>query len=259
MSEVFDRGGQAKVRRPVDAGPPLPVVASITAALVVAGIVVPLLASGGQAYPSPLDGGQTLQSYVASHPEALQWAALFQFAASIPLAVLTASMVARLHALGVRAAGPMIALVGGGLASAAMALSACGQWMLSRMPADAPPPLLHAVHDLVFITGGPWQVVASGLLLAGIAVSAAFHRLLPRPVWITGVALAVVCELATLTFATTTAAYLLPVGRFGGIVWLVAAAVQLPRERPRRPDAAPNTSPAASTTSAGKTTTGARR
>jgi len=259
MSEHLDRVGQAGVRRPVEAGPPLPVVASIAAALVVAGIVVPLLASGGQAYPSPLDGGQTLQSYVASYPEALQWAALFQFAASIPLAVLTASMVARLHALGVRAAGPMIALVGGVLASAAMALSACGQWMLSRMPADAPPPLLHAVHDLVFITGGPWQVVASGLLLAGIAVSAAFHRLLPRPVWITGVALAVVCELATLTFATTTAAYLLPVGRFGGIVWLVVAAVQLPRERPRRPDAAPNTSPAASTTSAGKTTTGARR
>lgn len=259
MPEHLDRVGQAGVRRPVEAGPPLPVVASIAAALVVAGIVVPLLASGGQAYPSPLDGGQTLQSYVASHPEALRWAALFQFAASIPLAVLTASVVARLQALGVRAAGPMIALVGGVLASAAMALSACGQWMLSRMPADAPLPLLHAVHDLVFIAGGPWQVVAFGLLLAGVAVSAAFHRLLPRPVWVTGVALAVVCELATLTFAITAAAYLLPVGRFGGIVWLVVAAVQLPRERPRRPDAAPNSSPAASTTSTARTSTGEKR
>ncbi len=259
MWKRLDRAGHVGVRPPVEAGPPLPVVASIAAALVVAGIAVPLLASGGQGYPSPLDGGQTLQSYVASHPEALQWAALFQFAASIPLAVLTASVVARLHALGVRAAGPMIALVGGVLASAAMAVSACGQWVLSRMPADAPPPLLHAVHDLVFIAGGPWQVVASGLLLAGIAVSAAFHRLLPRPVWVSGVVLAVVCELATLTFASTAAAYLLPIGRFGGMVWLVVAAVQLPRERPRRPDATPNTSPAASTSSAGKTTKGARR
>lgn len=74
----------------------------------------------------------------------------------------------------------------------------------------------------------------------------------------TGLALAVVCELATLTFATTAAAYLLPVGRFGGIVWLVVAAVQLPRERPRRPDVAPNSSPA-STTRAGRTTTGEKR
>ena len=236
MAEHVDRAGQAGVRRPVDAGPPLAAVASIAAALMVAGIVVPVLVSGGQGYPSPLDDGQALQSYVASHPDALRWAALFQFAASIPLVVLTASVVARLHALGVRAAGPMIALVGGVLASAAMALSACGQWVLSRTTTDAPPSLLHAVHDLVFITGGPWQVVASGLLLAGIAVSAAFHRLLPRPVWVTGVALAVVCELATLTVATPAAAYLLPVGRFGGIVWLIVAAVQLPRERQRRPD-----------------------
>ena len=47
-----------------------------------------------------------------------------------------------------------------------------------------------------------------------------------------------VCELATLTFATPVAAYLLPVGRFGGI-WLIVAAVQLPRERQRRPDPVP--------------------
>lgn len=222
------------VRRPARAGPPLPLVAGMAAALTVAGIGVPLLASGGTGYPSPFAAEATLVSYVADHPNALSLAALFQFAASIPLLVFTASVASRLNALGVRAAGPLIALAGGLVASAASAVSACGQWVLSRLSADAPPDLLSSMRDLVFITGGPWHVVAFGLLLAGVAVSAAFHRLLPRPLWTAGIALAVVCELATITFATDTAAYLLPVGRLGGLAWLVAAAVLLPQTRRRR-------------------------
>lgn len=228
------RASALRVRAAGDAGPPLPLVASISVALVVAGIVVPLLLSGGQAYPSPSDEGEGLASYVASYPAALKFAALFQFAASVPLAVFSASVVARLHALGVRAAGPMIALVGGVCASIALALSASGQWVLSGMSPTSSTELLEAVRDLVFIAGGPWHVVAFGLLLAGISVSAAFHRLLPRPMWIAGVVLAVVCELATLAFATTQATYLVPLGRFGGLLWLVGAAVLLPRKRPRR-------------------------
>ena len=217
-----------------DGGPPLPLVAGIAAALAVAAIVLPLVVTGGQPYPSPFGGSGALRQYVAAHADALRYTAVLQFAASVPLLVFTASVVARLHALGVRAAGPTIAQVGGVAAAAALAVSACAQWVLSRLPADADAGVLGLVRDLAFIAGGPWYVVASGLLLAGIAVPAAFYRLLPRAMWSTGVLLAVVCELATLAFLTPVAAYLLPLGRFGGLVWLVLVAAVLPRRRPSR-------------------------
>ena len=217
-----------------DGGPPLPLVAGIAAALSVAAIAVPLLVTGGQAYPSPFSGSGALRQYVAAHADALRYTAVLQFAASVPLLVFTASVVARLHALGVRAAGPTIALVGGVAAAAALAVSACAQWVLSRLPAESDAGVLGLVRDLAFIAGGPWYVVASGLLLAGIAVPAPFYRLLPRAMWVTGVGLAVVCELATLAFLTPAAAYLLPLGRFGGLLWLVLVAVLMPRRRPSR-------------------------
>lgn len=143
----------------------------------------------------------------------------------------------RLHSLGVRAAGPSMALAGGLLASAAMAASACVQWALSGTPADAPAALLRALHDLAFVTGGPWRAAGLGLLLAGVAVSSGDHRLLSRPVWIAGVVLAVLCELATLTLALP-AAYLIPLRRFGGLAWLIVAGLHLPVRRAHRGTAA---------------------
>ncbi|WP_206340344.1 DUF4386 domain-containing protein [Blastococcus litoris] len=205
--------------------------AGVAAALAVAAVVVPLIVAGGDAYPSPFGDAGVLAAYVGAHPDALRVTALLQFAASVPLAVLTASVVARLHALGVRAAGAMIALVGGVAAATAAAVSACAQWALSRLPETSGEALPGLVRDVAFAAGGPWYVVGSGLLLAGIAVTAAYYGLLPRVLWITGVALAVVSELATFVFVAPVAAYLIPVGRFGGLAWLVLVAVRLPRDR----------------------------
>ena len=226
--------GTSPPRRPAEAGPPLPLVAGITTGLVLAGIVVPAVVAGAT-FPSPfLDDRGALPGFVAGEARAVQLSAFFLFAASVPLAVLTAALTGRLHGLGVRAAGPAIALAGGLLASAGLALCAAAQWALARTGDGAPAALVRALADVAFVTGGPWHVVGLGLLLAGVAVSAAFTGLLPRPVWQAGVVLAVVCELSTLVLLVPGAAYLLPVGRFGGLAWLVVAAVLLPRRRPAR-------------------------
>lgn len=229
-------GTRQHPRRPAEAGPPLAPVVGVSAALFLAGIVVPLVVASGEPYPAPMTGGDknALPAYLAAHANALRLGAFFQFASSVPLAVFTAAAVGRLHALGVRAAGPTIGLAGGLLGSVALAVSACAQWVLSRLFPDAPEALLGGLRDLAFVTGGPWHVVGLGLLLAGIAVSSAFHRLLPRPVWVTGVALAVICELTTLTLALPSAAYLIPLGRFGGLAWLIVVALLLPIRRPHR-------------------------
>jgi hypothetical protein len=211
---------------------------AVSAGLFVAGVVVPLVLAG-EAYPSAVsstDGGGgagNLSRYVAEHSDALRAAGLFHVASSIPLAIYAASVVARLHALGVRAAGPLIALSGGVLASVALAVSGCAQWVLSRAEA-APPRRWQPCGTRPSSPGGPWHVMALGLLIAGVSVSAAFHRLLPRSLWVAGVGLAAVCELSTLALAVDAAAYLLPVGRFGGLAWLIAAGSTLPSSRPRR-------------------------
>ena len=137
-----------RVRRPAEAGPPLPFVAAVSLGLFMASIVVPLLVGDGRGYPPPETTEPEFRAYLAANADAVSYAALFQFASSVPLAVFTASAVARLHALGVRAAGPSIGLAGGVLASAALATSACMQWVLSRTsPADSPE-LLQALRDL---------------------------------------------------------------------------------------------------------------
>jgi len=96
---------------------------------------------------------------------------------------------------------------------------------------------VRALHDLAFVTGGPWRAAGLGLLLAGVAVSSGDHRLLSRPVLFAGFVLAVLCELATLTLALP-AAYLIPLRRFGGLAWLIVAGLHLPVRRAHRGTAA---------------------
>jgi hypothetical protein len=93
------------------------------------------------------------------------------------------------------------------------------------------PSVVRPLADLAFATGGPGAIVFLGLLVAGIAVPAAVGRLLPRPVWIAGIAFAAVAELCTIALLSKPAAVLLPIARFGSLAWLIAAAALLPASR----------------------------
>lgn len=81
------------------------------------------------------------------------------------------------------------------------------------------------------VTGGPGHVVPLGLLIAGIAVIDAFGGLLPRPLALVGVAIAIVAEVSTISIALHGGGILLPIARFAGYAWLIAAAALLPRNR----------------------------
>lgn len=207
-------------------GPPLGPVIGISLALFVASLVVPLLVTG-QSYPSPRGPATDLADYIAEHPAGLRLSALFLFASSVPLLVFGAAAASQLRRLRVRVAGPLIGMCGAVVASASLALTGLLQWTLSRVAADASA-LQVALRDLAFITGGPWHTVGLGLLVAGIAVPAWFLRLLPRPLAATGIGLAVICELTTLAIVLDPAAYAIPVGRLGGLLWLLAAGILLP-------------------------------
>jgi len=93
------------------------------------------------------------------------------------------------------------------------------------------PAVVRALDDLAFLTGGPAQVVAFGLLLAGIAVPSPIVGLLPRWVAVAGLVLAAAAKLLTLVLISPGLGLLLPRARFGGTAWLIVAGATLPFTR----------------------------
>jgi hypothetical protein len=84
-----------------------------------------------------------------------------------------------------------------------------------------------------FAAGGPGFVVAFGLLIAGVSVPTLLGRIGPRPLAVAGLVLAGVAVVAVLSLVVTPLSFLLPVVRFGGLVWLVWTSAVLPVTRRR--------------------------
>lgn len=205
-------------------GPPLPLPAAAYGALTVAAAVT---------YPGPLptaDAASALATLQA-HPIAAQVSAVLLIGASAPLAVWAAAASQRLQALGARVAGPIIGLVGGVLAAASLLLSGLVAWTAAGAAPLGDAPLVRALSTLSFGLGGVGFAVTSALLLAGVAVPALVLRLVPRGLAIAGLVVAAVGVLSLVSLLFPALALLLPVARFGGVLWLVAVSVALPLSR----------------------------
>jgi len=213
-------------------GPPLGVLAAVSAVLFLLGLFVAAAVAGGFP-PAPTASAHTIADYFRAHRTAVHIAALFQFGSAVPLALYAASASARLRNLGIRAPGATIGLVGGVLSAGFLALSALISWVLSRPEVASDPTLVRAFQDFGFITGGTGHVVFLGLLVAGIAVPALFTGILPRPLAVVGLVFALIAELSTLTVITDALNPLLPIARFPILAWLIIAGFLLPATRPR--------------------------
>ncbi|MGI5328423.1 hypothetical protein [Actinomadura nitritigenes] len=69
------------------------------------------------------------------------------------------------------------------------------------------------------------------LLVAGLSARGLVAGLLPRPVAWIGLVVALAGMVRTLTLVGSGFAFLVPVVRFGGLLWLIAAAALPPRTR----------------------------
>ncbi len=179
--------------------------------------------------PHPDAAGVAVLAYNATHATAVKIGSWLLFASAVPLTIATAVIYRRLRALGITAPGSAIALAGGVLAAGALTLSGMFAWTGGRLPADASPALARALADISFLAGGPAYAAMFALLIAGIAVPALLVRLLPRPLATAGIILAGAGAVSTVTLLSLDVAFLLPVVRFGGTAWLIAAAILLPR------------------------------
>ena len=179
----------------------------------------------GGIMPLPYGPAVPIQQYVHSQPLALHIIAVALFGSSVLLAVYAAAMGSRLRGLGVRGAGPTVAVVGGTLAAGALAVTGLLGWTLSRPEVAGDPALVSALYYLSFVIGGPGHVVALGLLVAGISAAGVLAR--------TGFAIAALCALTTLVLAWTVLGPILPVARVAALAWLIVAGAWLPTRRTR--------------------------
>ncbi|MEU9017182.1 DUF4386 domain-containing protein [Actinomadura sp. NPDC048394] len=211
-------------RRP-QSGPPLLVPVLAFTALTIAYVVA------NRSTPHPDASGAEVLRYAQDHGTAIKAGTFLLLGSAFPLTVAAGVLYRRLRALGITAPGSAITLAGGILAAGMLALSAMFGWAGGRLPADASPALARALADLSFLSGGPAYAATFALLVAGLSVTGLLARLLPRPMCWVGLAIALAGMAGTLTLVGSGFAYLVPVVRFGGLLWLIAAAVMMPRTR----------------------------
>ena len=222
-----DIGKGTVSRRAPQGGPPLLALALPYAALTLAGLVI------GAGVTRPDDTPAEVARLLLDHQAAATVLSAAVFGASVPLVIWSATAYRRLRRLGVTAPGSAIAFAGGLLASASLALSGLVSWTAATTAPVLTPEILRALSTLAFAAGGPGFVPFFALLVAGVAVPGLLLGLLPRQWAWAGLVIAALGMLAVLSLLTPALYPLLPVGRFGGLVWLVAVSVLLPRTRPR--------------------------
>jgi hypothetical protein len=185
--------------------------------------------AGKPHFPGPWESAQTITDYFRENSSAVLTCAFFQFGASVPFGIFTATVVSRLHFLGVRAAGPFIALFGGLAMCFNLATSALILWVMAYPGVAQDAAVLRALYYAMFALGGVGYSVPLGLLIAGVCIPAAVMKLLPKWLVVFGLVLAVVGELSWFSLIFPKALFLIPLTRFPGFVWLIAAGFMLPK------------------------------
>jgi len=231
---IMNRDTQVLPQVARHAGPHPGIVAIVFTALFLAGLVPVTLLVGNTHFPSPLQPTDEIVAYFRDHSTKVRICAFFQFASAIPLGIYVATMTSRLRFLRIKVAGVDIALFGGLAASFLTLISALAQWTLARPEVTTDAALTQALYFLIFATGGPGYSVPLGLLIAGISIPALLFRLLPKWLCVFGMVLAVLGELSSLSLVIPGALFLIPLTRFPGFVWLIAAGFKLPSHRGSR-------------------------
>jgi hypothetical protein len=212
-------------------GPNPGFLAATSLALTLAGLLIGALMTGGQLFVSPSVSASNVAVYFQANPDATRLSSLFIFGSAVPLGIFAATVYARQLRLGVRVPGPGIGFFGGVTASVFLMLSGCVTWLLSRPEITTDVTLTHALAFFAFITGGVGFVVGLGLLIAGITVPALILRFVPLWLAWVGLVIAALAELSFLSMYIQPLQFLLPIGRFAGLIWLVAVGFLLPHTR----------------------------
>jgi hypothetical protein len=211
--------------------PPPGIVATVFVILFCAGLYFVTSFSGMPYFPGPWAPHTEIERYFLLRSPQAMVCAFFQFGSAIPLGIFAASASDRLHFLGVRAAGIEIAKFGGAMTAILIAISSGVLWAMTAPGVNQFPGVIEALYFAAFVLGGVGFSIPFGLLIAGIAVPSYFARLLPRWFVFTGLAIALCGELSWLQMVAPSLLFLIPLTRFPGFLWIIAAGFLLPSRR----------------------------
>jgi hypothetical protein len=229
MSEIPDVKRSGGVFR----GPNIGIIATVFVVLF-CGSLYPVTAFGGMPYfPEPTATLESMVAFFDRRSAAVLACAFLQFGAAIVLGLFTVSVVSQLKYLGVKAAGTGIALFGGLLSAFNIMAGTIFLWTMTYPGIAQERQLLHALYRLTFAFGGIGFSVPCGLLFAGVSVTSGIYKLLPKWIVILGLIVAVIGELSWFEMLTPRVLMLIPLTRFPGFVWLIAAGFALPKTRKR--------------------------
>jgi hypothetical protein len=218
-------------------GPPLGIVAAVFVLLFLAALYPVTAFNGTPVFPGPWEPIGVIMHYFAVRPSAVLLCAALQFGASIPLGIFTAAVVSRLRFLGVRAAGTDIALFGGFLTACTMMVASAVLWAMTYPDVAKDAAVIQAIYRIQFALGGPGFSVPFGVLIAGISATSWFYKLLPKWLLIFGFLISAAGVLSWFDILLPAVLPLIPLTRFPGFLWLIAAGFLLPStiERENRP------------------------
>jgi hypothetical protein len=180
-------------------------------------------------WPGPWEPAAVIVAYFQTHSTPVLTCLFLQLGATICLGLFTAVIVGRLRFLGVRAAGPWIALFGGFLTVFNGIAAGLTLWTMIHPAVLQNPPVLLALYYLSYAFGGPGFSIPMGLLMAGVSVPALILRLVPRWIAVLGLVLAAAGELSWFHFISPAVLSLIPLTRFQGFIWLIAVGFALPK------------------------------
>src|SRR5437868_1678297 len=186
-------------------------------------------------FPGPWESADVIVRYFQTHVSAVRFCASFQMGSMIPLGILAATVVSRLRFLGITAAGAYIALFGGFMTVFDSTVSHLTMWAMTLPVVNHNAVFLPPLYFVSYAFGGPGFSIPMGLFIAGISVTCAFAGLLPKWIAWSGLLLAVIGELSWLHLPFFPKfVFLIPLTRFPGFLWLIAAGFALPATKAQR-------------------------
>jgi len=172
-------------------------------------------------FPRPGTDAADIRRYFGQRPSPLRVSAPGQLVSAVTLGRFTASVAGLARRSG---SGPLqrMAIAGGAIASGSLAVAAAMGIGLAAGAAEKPD-LAVRLHRRMFLAGGTIHGGGLGLLLGALGVAGLRTGELPPPLAKAAIVAAVPNLLAPIAIAVPQAVYLVPAGRFPGLVVVSAA------------------------------------
>lgn len=198
-------------------------------ALFAASITVPALAGLGT-MPPPGAQVSAVQEWFAGGV-ATELSGTLIMLSAVAWAVFVTAASLRMGAFAPGAPGLRVARLGGTLAAATLASSGAVVVALASSQGTQSTEVTSTLARLAFVLGGPLHTLTLGITVLGLSLTGWFAEVISRRTAAVGVGVSVLACASMLSTLANGLVFIVPIGRFSTIVWLLVLAARLPRSR----------------------------